>query len=188
MHDIEQELKAYYGGKRLSDDRVAFILSEAHEIRLHTRRRLLAAAAVFFVLLTVGIVTFILVPRDDIASRLAEEIAVHHLANEDPAVFSSRYQDVQSKLNRLKFSILPTRPCLLRHYELVGAKYCSLQDNLAAQVKLKDFQDGVSHTLYVTNLTPAFRRVTHETLYRSGVIVELWTEGERLFGLATDAL
>lgn len=191
MHDLEQQLKAYYGAKRMPEEIATAILLEARQMRpLRFRlpwRRALSAAAVLAVLATGAVLTLVRVSPQRIAATLADEIAVHHLAGDKPAVLTDNYQYLQSQLDRLTFSILPARPRLLQQYALVGGKYCSLQGNLAALLKLTGRRHGEMHTLYVTPLTLALRRVKPETFYRDGVIVELWSDGERFFGLASDA-
>lgn len=189
MIDIEEQLRLHYEGKKLSDERTESILSEARELRPLRFRlplRLLAAAAVVVVILTGGVLTVVLSPPAGIASKLADEIAVHHLKGDEPTVLSSSYEVVQAALPRLPFSILPSNPRLLSDYDLLGARYCSLQGHLVAQINLKDRQHGGTHTLYVMELARDFRNVKHETFYRDGVIVELWTDDKRLFGLASN--
>ncbi len=189
MIDIEEQLRFHYEGKKFSEERAESILSEARELRPLRFRlplRLLAAAAVVVVILAGVVLTIVFSPSAGVAPKLADEIAVHHLMREEPTVKSSSYEVVQAALPRLPFSILPSGPRLLSDYDLLGAKYCSLQGNLAAQVNLKDRQHGDTHTLYVMELTRVFRNVKHETFYRDGVIVELWTDDERIFGLASD--
>ncbi len=190
MIDIEEQLRFHYEGKKLSEERVESILSEARELRPLRFRlplRLLAAAAVVVVILTGVVLTIVFSPSAGVASKLADEIAVHHLKGDEPTVKSSSYEVVQAALPRLSFSILPSSPRLLSDYDLLGAKYCSLRGHLVAQINLKDRQHGSTHTLYVMALTRDFRNVKHETFYRDGVIVELWTDDERIFGLASGA-
>jgi len=190
MAELAEQLRNLYSGKRMSDDQVDAVLAAADAVRRSPRRLRrwwAAAAAALALLLGAGSASLLVWPRSGLAERVAEEIALHHLKNEPPQVTTPRYKQIQATLNRLTFTVLPTRPCLLNHYEPIGGRYCSVQDNPAAQIKLKDLQKGDVHTLYVTDLIPAFRRLDHITLYRSGVMVEIWTEDNRLFALATDA-
>lgn len=188
MIDIEEQLRLHYEGKKLSEERAESILSQARALRPLRFRltvRLLAAAAVV-VLMVGGVLTVFLWPPAGVASKLADEIAVHHLKREEPTVKSGSYDVVQAGLARLSFSILPSSPRLLSGYDLVGGKYCSLRSHPVAQLNLMDRQNGNPHTLYVMALTRDLRNVKPEKFYRDGVIVELWADDGRLFGLASD--
>lgn len=189
MNDVEEQLRAFYEGRQMPDERAEAILSEARELRplrFRVSPRLLAAAAAVFCVVAGGLLTSILSPSRGVVPDLVDEMAVHHVEGKDPTVFSDSYDIVQSSLKRLPFSILPSRPSLLRDFELVGGRYCSLRGNPVAQIKLRDKEQAETHTLYVGSLPRALQNMKAETFYCDGVIVEIWTHDDRLFGLASD--
>lgn len=188
MHEIEQQLQIYYGAKRLPEDRATAILADARRMRpLRFRvpwRLTLAAAAAVALIVWVGAYQFSRISGMAMTESLAAELAAHHLVNEPPAVQSGQYEEVQAALSRLPFAIIPTRSDLLQQYRLLGGRYCKLQDHLVVQLKLEDLRREGTSTLFVTDLTTDLRKIRPRMLYRDGVAVEIWAEGDRLFGLA----
>ena len=48
----------------------------------------------------------------------------------------------------------------VKGYELVGGRYCTIQAQLAAQLKIRHLQTGRIATLYVTEFSPEFGQHT----------------------------
>lgn len=85
-----------------------------------------------------------------------------------------------------KLDFVLTAPQQLPNTQLsvVGARYCSIQGHLAAQIKLEDSQ-GKHYTLYERSLidTPT---LPNQSEYRvDGIRVQAWREAGLFFGLAS---
>ena len=72
-----------------------------------------------------------------------------------------------------------------REYTLVGGRYCSIHNKLAAQLRVRENATGEMHTLYITELTDELRALRETTRPSDGIQVRLWNEGECFFGLAS---
>ena len=81
------------------------------------------------------------------------------------------------------------RPVGLTGERIVGARYCSLGGEMAAQIRFRDAAARVC-TLYQARDSEAFRGVREGTFEMSGVRVRVWRESGLVMGLAepiTDA-
>ena len=99
---------------------------------------------------------------------------------------------VQAALNQLPF---PLRPPLHANgkandvttapsFALLGGKYCSIQGVKAAQLKLRQHQSGIIHTLYIWPLTQTFKHLQAGAYKTDGVKVNVWADQHLLYGLA----
>ena len=91
---------------------------------------------------------------------------------------------IQRGLEKIGFPLAPTQPQLLAGYEVKGGRYCSIQEELAAQVILTD-SGGRRCTLFIAPLTPRLSGSRPETLAvpKAKAKVQLWHDGHRLFAL-----
>ncbi|MEM1201807.1 MAG: hypothetical protein AAGN66_01110 [Acidobacteriota bacterium] len=205
MRHVDDSLKQHYLDQRLGDERVERILAAARSAggtvgdpaedpegrpagsgsgNRGPRRAILAWAAAAVLAVVLG--AALLLPSTD-ASMTAEvvgEVAYNHLKGYDVDIRSDRYEIVQAGLDRLEFSILPTRGRLLRDFDLVGGRYCSIQEVLAAQLSVRRRDNGSVCTLYVAPVTETLRPVGDGIGTFGEVQVELWRDDGRLFALA----
>jgi len=116
----------------------------------------------------------------DFTSDVGTEIATNHRRDLAPEFAVSGFEELKQHMDRLDFE--PVQPACVaeRGLRIVGARYCSVQGRIAAQVRLKDDNDR-SYTLY---LVRSFGRVREGIQVHDGVTVELWREGDLLIGLA----
>ena len=84
----------------------------------------------------------------------------------------------------LEFPIRPDREGLVATLALVGGRYCSILGSPAAQLHMVHRQSGVAYSLYVVRMTDDMDNVGPGTYQQDGARVELWTDGELLYGLA----
>lgn len=180
--DLDRALRQHYAERRLADGRVEHILSEGRAI---TRRRWRPAwwtGVAAMLLLGLGGLS-LQQQRVDLRHAVLAEVAMNHRKNLQAEVRATSYADVALALDRVDFSLAPATA--LVGSALTGGRYCSIQGQLAALLKLQI--DGRRHTLYIT---PAADRLAGLTPYETtsdGVAIRLWTEGDRFFALAADA-
>ena len=184
-----QRLLDHYESQSLPEARVQSIVQQGRAASSSNRLAWTFRAAAAAVVLLASVL-FALNRRApaDLTQLVMAEIAQNHSKRLAPEVASDRYEEVQTKLSRLGFSAQPAAGFLLRDFQLLGGRYCSVQSELAAQLKLRENTSGESCTLYVVPLTPALRPVKQDTRVVNGVRVQVWAEQGRLFGLARDAI
>lgn len=123
----------------------------------------------------------------DRAAWVASEVAWNHLKNEAIEFPGNDYVALSRQMGRLEFELRP--PARLSHspYEVLGARYCSIQGQRAAQIKLRDRKARVL-TLYETPwneaLVPAAFPAAGREYRFDGARVTLWRENDVFLGLA----
>ena len=68
--------------------------------------------------------------------------------------------------------------------DLVGGRYCSLQGELAAQLRLERRSDGRSGTLYIVRRSPQLEEIGQTVVQLGDFEIELWHDDSRFFALA----
>lgn len=181
MKRIDEQIDAHYRAKHLSDDRVNRILrARKAGVGRGTIRTAIATAAV----LIVGFGLYARYEsRQSVTHRVLQEITMNHEKGLDIEVASADYRDLQSRLDRIDFDISPSTE-IRGSFELLGGRYCSIQGELAAQLKIRHTMSGIIHTLYVTRMTSELTEIPEHTSMSTGTPIRLWKEGARLFGLA----
>ncbi|HJY84533.1 MAG TPA: hypothetical protein VKK81_26060 [Candidatus Binatia bacterium] len=121
---------------------------------------------------------------DPLARSIGREIAMNH-KKQLPMEFSAMdYAGLQSQMSKLDFAPAPPSSPAGSSLHVVGARYCSIQGQLAAQIRARD-QAGLVYTLYETKLTNKLRGVTGE-VKADGVRIRLWSENGLFYGLAVN--
>lgn len=208
---VDDAVRRHYAAQRLADEAVDRILREARAEptvdrgasaspvdpeptsgRGRAGARVLFAVAAALALVVAGLLWHRLAPSpagdrtDELTRQVVAEVAKNHRKGSPIEIESSRWEEVQASLDRLDFAILPTRPSLLRDYELVGGRYCSIQSRLAAQLSLRERDTGRTQTLYVAPLAAPLDRLEPHVGRDGAVEVTLWRDDGRLFALAAD--
>ena len=178
---LDQALSRHYEAQRLSDRRVVRILDEGRAaIRRRWRPAWLTGVAATLLIGLGGL--HMQQQRADLRQAVLAEVAMNHHKNLQVEVLATSYANIARALDRAEFSLEPAPP--IRGARLTGGRYCSIQGNLAALLKLQ--VDGVRHTLYVTSVTDKLAGLTPFEAGHDGGDVRLWTEGDRFFALAAD--
>ena len=115
------------------------------------------------------------------AEAVAQEIALNHVRALDPDVRAPSFADLAGDLEGLDFAVV--RPASMEMGELVGARYCSLGGEMAAQIRFRDSNARIC-TLYQAKDSDTFRDVQEGTYERGGVRVRVWRESGLVMGLA----
>lgn len=187
MNELDQKLRDYYQSQTLPDHRVARILETTQMIRRPFWRQAptrLAIAASIAALL--GLCVFWLRSGPALEVLVAQDVWKNHRKQLAPEVTTSSFAEIQQALPRLEFAIIPTQPEMLEGMKLVGGRYCSILDELAAQISLVD-ATGRPCTLYVAPLTPPLSKVTPGIYPASDGTVQVWTDAHRIFALARES-
>ncbi|MBW2242251.1 MAG: hypothetical protein JRH01_09710 [Deltaproteobacteria bacterium] len=187
---LDEHLRAHYRAEQPSEgllDRMRSI-AELEDAAASPRRRGLFLSAVLAA--TLAFVLWSLpwisqapgIPQESMLRAVAEEIALNHEGHYEPDVPSAEFSLIVAALDRLDFQpVLPERAADL---ELVGARYCSLQGNIAAQLQLRD-DAGKRFTLYQARHGEQIGKLLPAELDVGTTHVEVWTHRGLVFGLAS---
>lgn len=186
MKDLDQHIKAFYDSKSLSVEDLEKIKSHktSPKISLFSVSRLWRAAAVLAL-----IATFLLVfnfvnknRRYNVALNYAKEVAFNHEKELSSDIESSNLVELDQQMTKLDFDmILPEQ--ISSSYTLKGGRYCSINFNIAAQLKIEDSSGSIS-TLYLFKKTEDFSIDRKIILQDTEVI--LWDNDYLVFALASD--
>ena len=135
-------------------------------------------------LVALAVTVFFLWKPADLTDEVASEIAKNHNKQLAMEIKSGDYHEVQTELDRIPFSLKLPEKEVRSEFTLVGGRYCSIQTELAAQLRLSDNDTGAPCTLYIAKLTDSLRKLKPTTRTVKGVKVKIWSDGQRFFGLA----
>lgn len=144
-------------------------------------RSLSAIAALVLVVVSVWFV----IAGESEYKAISAEIAYNHNSQMQMEVLSDSFTDIQTYLNRLDFSLVPSQSLPRSDWQLIGARYCSIGGKIAAQLKIKEVNSQHVYTLYQAKLpTKLADKLENKQFYIDGVNVRLWQENGLLMGLA----
>lgn len=195
---LDKMLKQYYGQQQLSSEAMARMVALADSVdqnrqqqqkanfwqrRWGEQRKLSLVASVMVALLLIPL----LWPADEpLLTRVAKEVALNHNKQLASDYVTDSYQALAAVMDKLDFK--PALPTRLKQvgYSMIGARYCSIQGGIAAQIKLAS-AEGEAVTLYQTQLNPALAALGEQSYMVGNIRVETWQEGEIFFSLASSS-
>lgn len=183
MVDIDTSVKAYFEDQRLDEAQLQRLINcqRLPKNRSRYSRWLPLSAAASLLLAAVLFWSGMFHPS--LTDSIAKEIAMNH--NKQMAVeFSGeRFLDLGRQMAQLDFQLRRPSQAPLSGLRLLGSRYCSIQGQIAAQVKLSD-DKGRIYTLYQTRLSDELLTLNSDALESEGVEIKLWREGDTLYGFA----
>ncbi len=187
---IDKNVKRYYKKQKLSSDVLARMsaMTDAQSQKKQSiwqKGKYFAIAASFALVVLTGaqLTHFLQTSGGDLIARVAQEVALNHNKQLASEFISDNYSKLAVTMDKLDFTITP--PELLKDsgYKLLGARYCSIQGNIAAQIKLIDSK-GESTTLYVTQLNEKLAALQNQSQLYEGLLISNWYEGDLFYSLA----
>ena len=118
-----------------------------------------------------------------IARSIAEEIAMNHNKHLDAEFETASYAELRRTMDRLDFSLIEPHRAGVDGLRLLGARYCSIQGQLVAQLRLET-GDGQHVTLFQTASAGDLQRLEETQLRAGGLAIELWREDGVFLGMA----
>lgn len=184
MADIDTSIKSYYQAQALSKEQLNRLMGYQRLPRKQPSKSgwvALSGLAASFVLM-IGLFWggyF----QSSLSQSVAKEIAMNHIKQMEVEYKGSRFAELAQQMKQLDFQLRRPSKLPLSDLRLVGSRYCSIQGQIAAQVKLKDTHNRL-YTLYQTQLRESLRGLTQTELMVKGVKVTIWREGDAVFGFA----
>ncbi|MHC4958184.1 MAG: hypothetical protein ACYTGN_07385 [Planctomycetota bacterium] len=175
---LKDKLHAHYAGKRLDDQKLGELAALARR-RGGMLRLLPFAAAVVAVALVVYFNR-----GEDRTLAVAREIALNHSKELAVEYRADSCALIGERMDKLDFEIAEPPILAQRGWTLVGARYCSLQGRIAAQLRLTG-SGGEVATLYEVKDSNEFAATRGTTgVEVDGVMIRIWRARGILFGLA----
>ena len=159
-----------------------------------TYAKILGIAATLVLVIAVGL--FYSNQQITIDEEIAFEVSNNHLKLKPLEIHSHQLNDLSRYFTLLDFKLVDTKILNDPNWELLGGRYCSVQGNTAAQLRLKNKQTGVIETLYQA---PYYARQFNNApilennqspinVYAKGMSVKIWVEKGVLFALTNNDL
>ena len=181
---IDDQVRAFYRDHELPEDRLAELLERTDALQRQRRRRWLAVAAAVTVVVLGGLWLRQWTAAEGLAGRVVAEVAMNHRKDLGVEVSAADYRLLRPALDKLPFDVAPPEAPRAAGYQLVGGRYCSIQAQLAAQLKIRHRETGGLATLYVTELSPQLASLPGQRRTTDEVTVELWAQNGLLYALA----
>ncbi len=186
MKEIEKQVKEFYNSKSLSIEQFEAIgngLNNKNKQQIVVSN-ILKYAAVFIVF--VGILySLFLLPKqrqNSIVNEFADEIAFNHRKKLPAEIKTNNVLVLNKKMDKLDFEIvLPQK--ISTNLVLKGGRYCSVDNRIAAQLKLENKQ-GKRVTCYVFKKNENFE--FDKKVIKDNVEVTFWDDKVLIFALATE--
>ncbi|MBI3777251.1 MAG: hypothetical protein HY273_17195 [Gammaproteobacteria bacterium] len=186
---LNEHVKSHYTRETVRPEKLAQLLAQADMPdenmagRVALRKSWMIAAVAALVAVVVPLTLWQLTSNDDWNVRAAREIALNHkkqLAVEFP---DTDYASLRTQMSKLDFVLTAPSRLPIEGLRVVGARYCSIQGHLAAQVRLQD-RDGRSYTLYerTSHGMPPLEAAQQHMI--DGVQIQEWQEAGLFFGFA----
>jgi len=186
MKEIDKKIKTYYESKSLSKDQLDRIVGKKNVNQNKQWKSILKMAAVF----CVCIFCFFLYQNNFskhnlLMKKYAKEVAFNHQKSLKSDILSGNAIELNKKMHKLNFEIhMPTE--LEDKYKLLGGRYCSIDERMAAQLRLKEKTSNEVSTLYV--LDKLKNENLKESFYIDSIHIKIWNEKNNLFVLASNSL
>ena len=118
-----------------------------------------------------------------LGERVADEITMNHLKNLAVEYPIGDINQLSAAMTDLGFSLRQPTHSELAGLTLIGARYCSIQGQIAAQLKYQD-QDNKITTLYQTQSNPLLENLAFNDEDHDGVQIIVWRDSDIVYGLA----
>ncbi|MFK7827117.1 MAG: hypothetical protein AB8G05_23440 [Oligoflexales bacterium] len=179
---LNKALKEYYSGE-LSESQLQN-LQETGNSRFKLRIQWALSGGLGFVFASMLFSFIFNINQEPLALRIAKEVSYSHNKQIPSEILNDDYTLVGKSLNRLDFAIKVSSR-IGEKYALVGGRYCSIQGQIAAQLKLQPENNTADLTLFQFKVPDSFQLSEDiHTEQVDGVEVKIWKEGAIGFALA----
>ncbi|MGY8823936.1 MAG: hypothetical protein ACKVJG_08360 [Candidatus Latescibacterota bacterium] len=181
MSDLERGIRRYYTEKEMPAARAEAILGRGKRQVFWRRPYQILSVAAVLLLFCVG--AYDSIEQAQYKGRVLAEIAMNHRKDLGVEFESAEYKPLREALDRLDFDLEPTA-VRLAGLALVGGRYCSIQGQIAAQLKVVDPASKEILTLYVTRIDDELEQLAPLDERYEDLYMRCWRDGERFFALA----
>jgi len=198
---LDDHLKEYYARQQLRPEKLDQLIAQAttappiqkslvRNLIASTRRRatpqFAAVAALLVILISLPLTRWYYAEEGNWPLRAAKEIALNHKKQLSAEFIATDYATLRARMSKLDFVLTAPQQLPNTQLSVVGARYCSIQGHLAAQIKLEDSQ-GKHYTLYERSLIDTPTLPNQSEYMVDGIRVQAWREAGLFFGLASSS-
>jgi hypothetical protein len=116
------------------------------------------------------------VQENMIAERILSEISLYDAKNLDMEAFFTNTGELREKLPALNFSIAALSKGIEENYHLMGGRYCAIDGQLGAQLRLMSAETGEALNLYVVCATEELSRFAERIEAEDNDHLKIWQE------------
>ncbi len=187
--DLDKRLSDYYENATLPPDLLGdlgdIVSASQHPTPpvWHSWQRSAAVMAAFLVCVMLTVWGMRSYASQQQLELVAAEIALNHARRFDTEFSATSIAALTTEMDQLDFApVHPTR-MQFTSYDMVGARYCTVDDSIAVQIHLED-ETNQAYTLYeFRNAIDVAPGQSHDFTF-DNIQVTLWQEGEIVMGLA----
>ncbi len=193
---LERRLKQYYKKQELPLDVMLDLKEMIGDVSIEQERRNqkpwyslphlakpVMAFAIILICLGLGIFSWQLYSHQQQLQVVAAEIALNHAKRFNTEFTPTNIASLTNEMHLLDFAPVHPQKMQLDTYNIIGARYCTIDSSIAVQVHLEN-EAKYAYTLYEFR-EPEHLQIDDETVIDVGDIqVTLWKEGEVVMGLA----
>lgn len=110
------------------------------------------------------------------------ELSMNHYKNLQVEFNTPAIESLSQTMAKLDFAPVTPKSVKLENYIMKGARYCSIQGNLAVLITLQH-DSGSRHSLYQAPLDRTLAQIHRQSKSLDGITVNLWREGSIFMGL-----
>jgi len=128
-----------------------------------------------------------LIPMPISGPSIVNEIAGHHEQPSEISVYTSSFDELEQQLTNLSFKLITSSKLGKDMWQLIGGSYCSINGELAAQLKVRNIESNQIYTFYQAKYPEGLtleQSHTKNIINNQGTAVTLWQEGGLLLGIA----
>lgn len=186
---LDQAVKAYYAGQDLEASKLAQLTAQASladegKYAGWHWGRVVAAVATVVLGFSLWWAALPGPEHETWELRAAREIALNHRKQLGEEFVATDFDGLRRQMHKLDFALIEPASVRALGLRVTGARYCSIQGNLAAQIHLSDGK-GRRYTLYQAHVSNEAGEEFAERRIVENVDIRQWRDGTLFFGLAT---
>lgn len=181
MKSLDEKIKKYYTDKRLSEAQLKRI-TQSGKFKNSRKQSLLKYSAAASIVMLLCYVFFVhpIVTENKIVRSYAKEIRYNHSKQSPMKIMTDDAEFLTSSLPKLNFNVSYGKR-LETFGKLVGGKYCHVDDQIAAQLRIIDKADN---PLTCYQFKQRHKINFDKIINIEGVDVHLWNQDSIVFAVA----
>lgn len=190
MTEIDDRLRDHYRGLQLDTDELQAIVQSAEgrsrmpAIFLPWKSGVFAWSVAALLLLSVSVGVHEYGTHSERTHRTLNEAAMNHSTRLQLEFEGSSIVEIDEHMSQLPFKVqLPAE--FNKQYSVLGARYCTINGELAAHVKFFDRETKKQISLFMTRSVDDLRKIKATSEQVDGVNVSLWNESGLFYAMAS---